>query len=98
MPERMEETLRQRLIEAKLAGARWDERHPFAYAFRSNEQAADAALAALGLDDLDAAVERVARVWCDEEGFPFEETYLGSARRLLEAALTATPESEGPDA
>jgi hypothetical protein len=65
---------------------------------------ADAALAALGLDDMDAAAVRGARVIDPEAwtgvGYGFEaaaqsrDSSLAMARAVLEAALTATEEGQ----
>lgn len=79
-------TLRDRLIEWKLAGRKIEG----GYRFYTNEVAADRALAALGLDDPDAAVERA------NIDHPHTGLQIGTdcARAVLEAALLATEGGE----
>lgn len=66
----------------------------------------DVVLTALGLDDLDAAVERGADALLVDLGAKpgeyatdtiYRERWGPTVRKVLEAALTATPESENTD-
>lgn len=83
--------LLKRLEDAKLAGYR-DKGAPdypkgFTYTFRSNEQAASVALAALGLGDLDAAVDKIAHMlfpYTDQPGWP---RFRQAVANALEATL-----------
>lgn len=61
---------------------------------------ADAILAALGLDDLDAAIERAAWALVDAlpgHGTPIHDLYGPAAEKALKAALTATDATGGSD-
>ena len=67
----MSTDLRQKLIDAKLSGQRWNEGQVWQYTFRSNETAADHALAVF----VEHLRERAVVVNAEADGRPYEDSH-----------------------